>query len=575
MIRIARMARFARSSASARSARSALLARRSRGALAAGVAVSVAAVTVAGCGSGSSGSGSSSGARTPSASAPSPSAASSSSSVERTSASSTPPPSPSRTFALSSAPRVIPSVRTHEAARGPGWRPGAKSGVVIAKGRASAGLADEGRLIAQELKIGYRGAVAARSGDVVLTVSGKGAAESYTATVRNNQVRITGPGQAGVFYGTRTLKQSVRASGAMPEGVVRDRPDRAQRGLNVDIARKFYTVDWIEARLREMADLKLNQLGLHFSDDQGFRIASTTHPEIVSAQHLTKGQVQRILDLAARLHITVVPEIDNPGHLGAVIAPHPSLQLRNVNGSAPRGAIDIAQTASARIIDDLLREYAGLFKGKIWNLGADEYPALMVSNPQASFPDLATAARKRFGAKARVQDLTTGWTNDRAAVMAPFKRTLRVWNDGIFSGGVVQADPDLEVQYWTGREAGARPPLDYLNTGRKLVNFNDEYLYYVLGQPNNFVYPTGQRIYEEWTPFVLRGTTAVPARFSKQILGGLLAIWGDFPNAQTQDQVARGIRLPLNAVAQKVWNPARPSLSWTGFKTLAGRVGTG
>lgn len=543
--------------------------RTSRRALAAGVAV--AAVAVAGCGSGS---GSPSGTGPPSASGSTAPTSAPSSSAARTSARS---PSPSSTFALSAAPRVIPSVRTHEAARGPGWRPASGSGVVIGAGKAGAGLADEGRLIAQELGIGYRGAAAARPGDVELALTGRsGPAESYTLTVRNNRVRVTGPDQSGVFYGTRTLKQSVRGSGSMPEGVVRDRPDRPQRGLNVDIARKFYTVDWIEDRLREMADLKLNQLGLHFSDDQGFRIASTTHPEIVSAEHLTTAQVRRILALAARLHITVVPEIDNPGHLGAVIAPHPELQLRNANGVPAKGAIDIAQAASARILDDLLREYAGLFKGKLWNLGADEYPALMVPDPQASYPTLAAAARQRFGAKARVQDLTTGWTNDRAAVMRPFDRTLRVWNDGIFAGGVVQADPALEVQYWTGRETGARPPEAYLDAGRKVVNFNDEYLYYVLGQPNNFVYPTGQRIYEEWTPFVLRGTKAVSARYSKQIQGGLLAIWGDFPNAQTQDQVARGIRLPLNAVAQKVWTPERPAMSWSAFAALAGRVaGTG
>ncbi|MFE4643901.1 beta-N-acetylglucosaminidase, partial [Streptomyces sp. NPDC056730] len=116
------------------------------------------------------------------------------------------------------------------------------------------------------------------------------------------------------------------------------------------------------------------------------------------------------------------------------------------------------------------------------------------------------------------------------------------------------------------------PPVEYLNEGRKVVNFNDEYLYYVLGQPNNFIYPTGKRIYEEWTPLVLRGTTPVPERYSKQIQGGLFAVWGDFPNAQTQDQVANGIRLPLAATSQKLWNPARPTLSWSAFQSLAAKV---
>lgn len=481
-------------------------------------------------------------------------------------------PTPSRGDALSKAPRTVPSVRQHEAARGRGWRPGGDSSVVIAKGGGE--LADEGKLLASELKIDYRGEVAAKAGDVELALeSGKQAGpESYTLTARDGRVRIAGPDEAGVFYGTRTLKQSVRADGAIPEGVVRDRPDRPQRGLNLDIARKYYTAGWIENRLREMADLKLNQLGLHFSDDQGFRIASDTHPEIVSEQHLSKAEVRRIVALAGRLHIDIVPEIDSPGHLGAVMAPHPELQLKDVNGRSTRGAIDISEPAAAKIVDDLLREYDTLFPGPYWHIGADEYQALVVENPEASFPQLAAAARKKYGADAKVQDLTTGWMNDRAAVVRPKKKDVKAWNDGFFPGGVVKADQNLQVDYWTGKEIGARPPLDYLREGRPVVNLNDEYLYYVLGQPNDFVYPTGQRIYEQWTPLVLRGTEPVPRKYSKLILGARFAVWGDIADAQTPEQVANGIRLPLAALSQKVWNPVKPGLTWAEFGSLANKV---
>ncbi|MEU0698048.1 family 20 glycosylhydrolase [Streptomyces niveus] len=481
-------------------------------------------------------------------------------------------PTPSGSGALSKAPNVVPSVRKFEAARGPGWRPSGGSAVVIAKN--SGQLADEGQLLAKELKIDYRGAVAAGAGDIELALeSGKQAGpESYTLTTRDGRVRIAGPDEAGVFYGTRTVKQSVRADGAIPEGVVQDQPDRPQRGLNLDIARKYYTAGWIENRLREMADLKLNQLGLHFSDDQGFRIASDTHPEVVSQQHLTKAEVRGIIALAGRLHIDIIPEIDSPGHLGAVMAPHPELQLRNVNGQPTRGAIDISQPAAAKIVDDLLREYDTLFPGPYWHIGADEYQALVVSDPEASFPQLAAAAKKKYGANAKVQDLATGWMNDRAAVVLPKKKQIQAWNDGFFAGGVVKADQNLQVDYWTGKEIGARPPLDYLREGRKVVNLNDEFLYYVLGQPNDFVYPTGQRIYEQWTPLVLRGTTPVPQKYSKQILGARFAVWGDIANAQTPAQVAAGIQLPLAAMSQKVWNPVKPSLTWPQFKALATKV---
>ncbi|MEU4273765.1 glycoside hydrolase family 20 protein [Streptomyces tanashiensis] len=481
-----------------------------------------------------------------------------------------PTPTPTKNYPLSTAPRTVPSVRAHEAARGPGWKPAPTGGVVL--GANSEALADEGRLLAGELGIPYRGAAAAGAGDVELAVGGTGAPESYTLTVRDGRVRIAGPDEAGVFYGTRTLKQSVKATGAIPEGTVTDRPAKPQRGLNLDIARKHFTAAWIEDRIREMGDLKLNQLGLHFSDDQGFRIASDSHPEVVSQQHLTKAEVRRILALAASRHITVVPEIDSPGHLGAVIAAHPDLQLVSASGRTPRGAVDISDPDAARIVDDLLREYTQLFPGAYWHLGADEYVALMSKNPEASYPGLAAAARAKYGPSGRVQDLATGWLNDRAAVVRPTGKTLKAWNDGFFTGGVVSAAKDLQVEYWTGKEIGAREPVSYLSAGRRLVNLNDEYLYYVLGQPNDFTYPTGRRIYEQWTPLVVRGTTPVPARYDPQILGARFAVWCDLSRAQTQAQVADGIRLPLTALAQKVWDPAKPTLTWDQFRSLAAKV---
>ncbi|MFF8725364.1 glycoside hydrolase family 20 protein [Streptomyces sp. NPDC015171] len=480
-------------------------------------------------------------------------------------------PSPSRSYPLSRAPRTIPAVGSHTPARGPGWQPRDGGRVVVS----DPALADEGRLTAGELGLTYAGRAAdTRAGDVRLSLGGGGGnQESYTMTVRDGRVDISGPGEAGVFYGTRTLKQEVHGGGTVPEGVVRDQPAKPVRGFMLDIARKPFSESWIEDRVRELGDLKYNELGLHFSDDQAFRIESTSHPEIVSPVHLTKAQVKKIVDLAAARHITVVPEIDSPGHLGAVIAAHPDLQLRNANGVATRGAIDISKEGSAKIVDDLLDEYAGLFTGGQWHLGGDEYQALTVADPQASYPQLAAAAQRAYGAGGTVADLTTGWLNARAATVRAHDKTPRAWNDGFFRGTSVQPDKDLRVAYWTGKEIGARPPAEYLSAGRRVINYNDEFLYYVLGQPQTFVYPTGQRIYEQWTPRVLRGTTAVPERYDAQILGGSFAVWCDLAGAQTQGQVAAGIRMPLRATAQKLWDSGEPALSWTGFKALADRLG--
>ncbi|MGW0572758.1 beta-N-acetylhexosaminidase [Streptomyces tauricus] len=480
-----------------------------------------------------------------------------------------PTPSPSRTYPMSRTPRTIPAVREHTPARGPGWRP-AKGGRVVVGDTA---LADEGRLLADELGLAYAGEGEARAGDVGLNLTDEDAnAESYTLRVADGRVRISGTEEAGVFYGTRTLKQEVQGNATAPEGVVRDSPAKPQRGFMLDIARKHFTAAWIEDRIRELGDLKYNQLGLHFSDDQGFRIASDSHPEVVSKEHLTKAEVRRILALAKSRHIAVVPEIDSPGHLGAVIAAHPDLQLRNTAGVASKGAMDISKPAAGKIVDELLNEYADLFPGPYWHLGADEYQALTVANPAASYPQLAAAATKAYGSGAGIADLATGWLNDRADTMRGHDRTMRAWNDGIFAGGTVQADEDLQVAYWTGKEIGARQPTEYLRSGRDLLNYNDEYLYYVLGQPNTFVYPTGQRIYEQWTPLVVRGTKPVSKEYDDQILGASFAVWCDLSGSQTQAQVAAGIRMPLRALTQKLWDPRTPTASWADFRALAGKL---
>ncbi|WP_411137439.1 beta-N-acetylhexosaminidase [Streptomyces sp. C10] len=493
-------------------------------------------------------------------------------------------------------PQVIPAVRDFRRADGRGWRPTKGARVVVPAGEKS-NVADEAQRMARDLgglNVVY-GDQTVRPGDIEVKLTGKNGAdqannvpvqgaadEAYTLTAEDTRLTLTAPSDAGIFYGTRTVKQAVRAAGGLPEGTIQDRPGRPQRGMSLDNARKPFTQDWIEARLREIADLKLNQFQLHFSDDQGFRIQSDTHPEIVSADHLTKAQIRQIIALARSLHISVIPELDSPGHLGAVLKHYPDLLLRRASGSVVPGAIDISNPKAAPLIDSLLKEMSELFtnpKGApaYWHLGGDEYQALLSSTPSTTYPQLSRAARQKYGPNGTIEDLATGWLNDRQkTVEAKGKNRIEAWNDGFFSSPRVSADKNRMVDYWTGKEAGHRDPSAFLREGRNVMNFNDEYLYYVLGEPNQFVYPTGQRIYESWTPLVIRGTgaVAVPASMTgpDRIPGARFAIWCDRAQAQTAPQVAAGIRLPLAALAQKTWDPRTPALSWTGFKALANRV---
>ncbi|MFW6694692.1 beta-N-acetylhexosaminidase [Streptomyces sp. MAR4 CNX-425] len=484
-------------------------------------------------------------------------------------------------------PRTVPAVRSFERADGTGWRPVGHARVVAGDGE----LLDEAMRLGGELGMRYADddgkdgggggtpGLGRRAGDVLLRLDPRrpGGPEAYRIDVADGRATVTAATDTGVFYGTRTLLQAVRADGGVPAGRVDDRPDRPQRGFMVDIARKHFSAAWLSDRLREMADLKLNQLHLHLSDDQAFRVESDSHPEVVSDPHLTKAELKEIVGLAAELHITVIPEIDSPGHLGAVLDAHPGLQLKTPEGTPVQGAIDISKPRAARLVDDLFKEYAPLFPGPYWHIGGDEYVALMSSDPDARYPHLAAAARERLGAGATVADLTASWLNERADTVKKLGKKVKAWNDGFIPGAKIGPDRDREVEYWTGKEAFARDPQAFLEDGRRLVNLNDEYLYYVLGEPNDFTYPTGERIYKEWTPAVLRGTRPVPERLAgpEKVLGARFAVWCDLAGAQTPREVARGVRLPLAALAQKVWDPRRPELTWGEFADLAGTVREG
>ena len=207
-------------------------------------------------------------------------------------------------------PETVPAVRAWNGASGAfKLRDGAR---VVAPRP----LRREAKLLARDL--GIETARTPRRGDIVLTLGRRGGEEGYVLRIAR-RVTITAPSSTGVFYGGRTLVQLL-ADGSAPRGVARDRPRYRERGLMIDNGRQFFSREWLTERIEELANLKLNLLHLHFSDNQGFRLESETHPEIVSDPHLTKADVRELVKLARRHHVTIVPELDAPGHLEAALA---------------------------------------------------------------------------------------------------------------------------------------------------------------------------------------------------------------------------------------------------------------
>ena len=396
----------------------------------------------------------------------------------------------------------------------------------------------------------------AATGDIFLTLGDPDTAlgaEGYTMIV-GAAVRIQARTAAGAFYGTRSVLQLLRQSNTISGGTAKDWPAKRERGLMVDQGRKFFTVEWLRKHIRELAYLKLNTFHFHLSDTFGFRLESTTHPEIVSAQHYTKQQIRDLIAYAAQYRITVVPEIDMPGHMNAILAPHPELQLGDPY------FLDLSKAGAYTLVRDILNEYLPLFPGPYWHIGADEY----VTN-YAAYPQLLEYARANYGPNATAKDTYYGFINWANNIVRAAGKTTRMWNDGIKSGdGTINPASNIIVEYWYNY---GLTPQQLLSRGHTIANESWDPTYYVLGggKPNN------QWGYETWHPDLFQGggTITDPARN----LGSNIHVWCDNPNAETEEQIAGGIRQPLRVLAQQTWGSPKPVATYAAFTQLADAIG--
>ena len=215
--------------------------------------------------------------------------------------------------------------------------------------------------------------------------------EAYTLEVTATGVRLDAATPAGLFRGAQTLRQlvPVEGYGALPGGRVEDAPRYPYRGVMLDVARHFFTVADVR-RLIDLAALyKVNQLHLHLSDDQGWRIAIDSWPRLATygggtevgdgpGGYYTKDDFREIVEHAARRFMTVIPEIDLPGHTNAALAAYPELTGEGLPVDRYTG-IEVGFSSLApgldltyRFVDDVLGELAALTPGPYLHIGGDE-----------------------------------------------------------------------------------------------------------------------------------------------------------------------------------------------------------
>ncbi|MCM1176914.1 MAG: beta-N-acetylhexosaminidase [Bacteroides sp.] len=258
------------------------------------------------------------------------------------------------------------------------------------------------------------------SASMVMTLSENLGPSSYMLDISGDAVSISGGDASGVFYAVQTLRQlipagfSLEAGDGIPLPAVKicDSPAFEYRGVMLDVARHFFSVDEVKTLLDIMAIHKMNVFHWHLTDDQGWRIAIDSWPELVKtgsirkrtiigkdpggeydettqydetphSGYYTKDEIRDIVAYAAGKFISVIPEIEFPGHAVAAIASYPWLgctgeqfEVRQTWDIDDR-VFCIGRESTFRFFEDVLREVAELFPSGYIHIGGDECPSKM------------------------------------------------------------------------------------------------------------------------------------------------------------------------------------------------------
>jgi hexosaminidase len=311
--------------------------------------------------------------------------------------------------------------------------------------------------------------------------------EGYVLTVTDDSVVIRAGTTAGLFYGIQTLRQLLppeieskdKVTGiawTIPCVEIKDSPRYAWRGLMLDVARHFYDKAEVERVLDLMALHKQNVFHWHLTDDQGWRIEIKKYPLLTEVGawrdgigfkldpkrtthyradgkyggFYTQDDIRQVVAYAAKLHITIVPEIEMPGHSQAALSAYPQFgctkkeQKVGVTAGVMDAVYDAGDDAVFGFLDDVLTEVAGLFPGTYIHIGGDEVP----KGPWKHNKECQDRI-KAEGLKDE-NELQSYFIKRVEKIVASKNRRLIGW-DEILEGGLA---PGASVMSWRGTSGG-------------------------------------------------------------------------------------------------------------------------
>lgn len=414
--------------------------------------------------------------------------------------------------------------------------------------------------------------------------------EAYNLIVTHEKVLVEGASAKGVFYGVQTLKQLLALQAeqegetsekGIPSVSISDAPAFDYRGMHLDVARHMFPVDFIKKYIDLIAMHKMNTFHWHLTEDQGWRIEIKQYPKLTEigsvrketmieknfdpykgdgkeyAGYYTQEEVKDIVAYAAERHVTIIPEIELPGHSRAVLAAYPELG----NGTGPYEVatkwgvfkeILAPKEETFEFLENVLTEVMELFPSEYIHIGGDEAP-------KTEWEQSAQAQEviKREGLKDE-HELQSYFIQRIEKFLNKNGRQIIGW-DEILEGGLA---PNATVMSWRGNQGG-------IEAAKQKHN--------VVMTPNTHLYFDHYQADPETEPLAIGGNSTVEHVYSfdpipeelsseeeKYILGAQANVWTEYMNES--DYVEYMVLPRMTALSEVVWTYPEER-NWTEFKS--------
>ncbi len=428
---------------------------------------------------------------------------------------------------------------------------------------------------------------AASDAGIVLRISGAGKPESYSLAVDKGAVTITSPSSAGLFWGVQTLLQLLPPSKTnlpieVPAVAIEDEPRFAWRGMHLDVSRHFFPASFIKRYLDLLAMHKMNRFHWHLADDQGWRIEIKKYPRLTSigawredhrdeewgrqaafrkkvptggepyGGFYSQDEIRDIVAYASVRQITIIPEIDMPGHSQAVLAGYPELScVNNKKYSVPYGSVYPfsdplcpCEEGTYIFVQDVLTELLTLFPSPMIHIGADE-----VNRSSWEASSVCQALMKKEGMTAS-DELQSYFVKRVAAFLSENGRRTVGWQE-MTEGG---APAGSIIMPWKGGD-GLMPAI---KAGHETVVANSDVYYFT---------PVRSGLQKDWADLrktyeydpVPLGLNAAEAALVQGAQGHL---WSE--ESQVPADVEYAVATAMAAVADTLW-VQKEARSWEDF----------